>query len=95
ERAGTYARGRVPVRDRHRIDRHLDGCLSCREALPVTAGRDRRPSPPSPRLRPPPGRRGPRPGAPRRARSAAARPCPPSRSRPPHRALRSRFLFRP
>ncbi|PPH50347.1 sigma-70 family RNA polymerase sigma factor, partial [Rathayibacter sp. AY1E2] len=33
ERAGTYARGRVPVRDRHRIDRHLDGCLSCREVL--------------------------------------------------------------
>ncbi|QHC71052.1 sigma-70 family RNA polymerase sigma factor [Rathayibacter sp. VKM Ac-2801] len=33
ERAGTHARGRLPARDRLRIDRHLDGCLSCREAL--------------------------------------------------------------
>ncbi|WP_181135519.1 sigma-70 family RNA polymerase sigma factor [Rathayibacter sp. AY2B3] len=33
ERAGTHARGRAPARDRRRIDRHLEGCLSCREAL--------------------------------------------------------------
>ncbi|WP_181025644.1 sigma-70 family RNA polymerase sigma factor [Rathayibacter rathayi] len=33
ERAGAHARGRLPARDRLRLNGHLTECLSCREAL--------------------------------------------------------------